>query len=94
LGKDHPDVATWLNNLAVLYKSQGRYEEAEPLYLRALAILFDRLGAEHPNTQTVWQNFLQFLQQVVQAGQTAQLSNHPATQDLLRQLQQTNEATE
>src|ERR1700738_1141792 len=25
LGRDHPDVATALNNLAALYKSQGRY---------------------------------------------------------------------
>ena len=32
LGKDHPEVATSLNNLAVLYKDTGRYAEAEPLY--------------------------------------------------------------
>ncbi len=31
LGPDHPDVGTSLNNLAVLYESQGRYAEAEPL---------------------------------------------------------------
>ena len=30
LGKDHPDVATSLNNLALLYDSQGKYAEAEP----------------------------------------------------------------
>ncbi|MCC5637462.1 tetratricopeptide repeat protein, partial [Nostoc sp. CHAB 5844] len=30
---DHPDVALSLNNLAELYRSQGRYSEAEPLYL-------------------------------------------------------------
>jgi hypothetical protein len=28
---NHPDVAGNLNNLAELYKAQGRYEEAEPL---------------------------------------------------------------
>jgi hypothetical protein len=28
-----------LNNLALLYKEQARYGEAEPLYRRSLAIL-------------------------------------------------------
>ncbi len=32
LGKEHPDTGTSLNNLAGLYRSQGRYEAAEPLY--------------------------------------------------------------
>jgi tetratricopeptide (TPR) repeat protein len=32
LGPDHPNVATALNNLALLYKNQGRYADAEPLY--------------------------------------------------------------
>ena len=32
LGPDHPDVGTSLNNLAGLYRAQGRYAEAEPLY--------------------------------------------------------------
>jgi tetratricopeptide (TPR) repeat protein len=38
LGPNHPDVATSLTNLALLYASQRRYAEAEPLYRRALAI--------------------------------------------------------
>ena len=29
-GKEHPDVATRYNNLAVLLQDQGRYDEAEP----------------------------------------------------------------
>ena len=36
--QDHPDVGTSLNNLAVLYRAQGRYADAEPLYQRSLAI--------------------------------------------------------
>ena len=87
LGVDHPHTASSLNNLAGLYYSQGRYGEAEPLYLRALAILLNRLGDDHPKTQTVWNNFITFLEQVMQSGQTAQLSQHPLTQDLLRQMQ-------
>jgi hypothetical protein len=35
---DHPDVATALNNLAVLYREQGRYSDADVLHKRALAI--------------------------------------------------------
>ena len=33
-----PNVAESLNNMAVLYIAQGRYEQAEPLFKRALAI--------------------------------------------------------
>ncbi|MBD2675739.1 tetratricopeptide repeat protein, partial [Aphanizomenon flos-aquae FACHB-1416] len=50
LGDDHPDVATSLNNLALLYYSQGKYKEAEPLYQQALNILEQRLGVDHPRT--------------------------------------------
>jgi len=39
LGPEHPDVATSLNNLAELYREQGRYAQAEPLQKRALAIV-------------------------------------------------------
>ena len=49
LGTEHPDVATSLNNLAVLYRAQGRYREAEPLYQRALAIREQVLGPDHPH---------------------------------------------
>jgi tetratricopeptide (TPR) repeat protein len=49
LGEAHPDVATSLNNLAALYESQGRYEEAEPLYLDALAMRKRLLGEAHPD---------------------------------------------
>ncbi len=35
---NHPTTATLLNNLAELYRAQGRYGEAEPLYKRSLAV--------------------------------------------------------
>ena len=38
LGPEHPRVATGLNNLAGLYRAQGHYSEAEPLYKWALLI--------------------------------------------------------
>ena len=36
-GPDHPNTATFLNNLAALYRAQGKYAKAEPLYKRSLA---------------------------------------------------------
>jgi tetratricopeptide (TPR) repeat protein len=48
-GPDHPDVATSLNNLALLYKTQGHYAKAEPLYKRSLAIREKALGPDHPD---------------------------------------------
>ena len=42
-------VPTSLNNLAELYRAQGKYTEAEPLHQRSLAILEKALGPEHPN---------------------------------------------
>ena len=56
LGPGHPDVATSLNNLAVLYDAQGAYERALPLYERALAILEKALGPGHPSTKRVSAN--------------------------------------
>ena len=50
LGPDHPSTGTSLNNLAGLYRSMGRYEAAEPLYLRALSIDSAALGEDHPDT--------------------------------------------
>ena len=36
-GSPHPLMALSLNNLAVLYKDQGKFTQAEPLYERALS---------------------------------------------------------
>ncbi len=56
LGPDHPDVATSLNNLAELYRTQGQYAQAEPLYKRSLAIAEKSLGLDHPAVATVLNN--------------------------------------
>jgi tetratricopeptide (TPR) repeat protein len=49
LGAEHPDTATSLNNLALLYWRQGRHQEAEPLYQRARAIYEQQLGPSDPD---------------------------------------------
>src|SRR5262249_10934322 len=38
-----------LNNLALLYKNQGKYAEAEGLYKRALVIQEKTYGRDHPD---------------------------------------------
>ena len=35
-GAEHPNTAIMLNNLAELYRAQGKYAEAEPLYPRRI----------------------------------------------------------
>lgn len=45
VGPDHPDVATSLSDLAILYSDRGEYTEAEPLFKRALTILENNLGS-------------------------------------------------
>uniref|UniRef100_A0A7N4NHI5 Kinesin light chain n=1 Tax=Sarcophilus harrisii TaxID=9305 RepID=A0A7N4NHI5_SARHA len=49
LGKFHPDVAKQLNNLALLCQNQGKAEEVEYYYRRALEIYEVRLGPDDPN---------------------------------------------
>lgn len=50
VGARHADTATSLNNLAELYRVQGRYERALPLAEEALAIRRDVLGTHHADT--------------------------------------------
>ena len=49
LGVRHPDVAVSLNNLAELYRVQGRVNDAQPLFEHALAIREETLGKDHPD---------------------------------------------
>lgn len=49
LGADHPDVAKQLNNLALLCQNQGKYDEVERYYRRALEIYETKLGPDDPN---------------------------------------------
>jgi len=48
-------LSTTFNNLALLYVSQGKYAEAEPLYKRALDIE-KLLGKDHPSFATTLNN--------------------------------------
>jgi tetratricopeptide (TPR) repeat protein len=54
LGPEHPDVAETLSSLGDLLKAQGHYDDAEPLYQEALAILRSRFDETHPWTRQVY----------------------------------------
>src|SRR5437660_1705048 len=43
-GSDHIETAALMNSLALLYKQQGEYAKAEPLYHRSLEIREAKLG--------------------------------------------------
>ncbi len=49
-------MATSLNNLALLYQTQGKYAEAEPLYKRSLAIDEKAFGPDHLKVATCLRN--------------------------------------
>ncbi len=73
LGLEHPDVAGSLNNLALLYVTQGRYAEAEPLYQRSLAIWEKALGPEHPNVATSLENYAALLRETARADEAERI---------------------
>ncbi len=60
-GEQDPRFAISLNNLAELYRAQGNYAQAEPLYQRALAIREKALGPEHPHVAMVLENYAALL---------------------------------
>lgn len=61
LDADHPVLAKYYNNLALLYKSQEKYEEAEPLLKRAIRIVEKALPNDHPQLANHYKNYSLFL---------------------------------
>jgi tetratricopeptide (TPR) repeat protein len=59
LGPDHPDTLESKNDLAVLYKEQNRYDEAEELLLKAVNGRRLKLGGAHPHTLESWQHLIE-----------------------------------
>ncbi len=62
-----------LNNLAELYRQQGNYAEAAPLYRRSLAIMENALGPEHPNVATSLENYAALLREIGRADEAAEM---------------------
>ena len=64
LGKNHPNVAIRLNNLAGLLKDTKQLVEAEPLMQRSLGIFQKSLGRDHPFTVTIAKNLDRLLEEL------------------------------
>ncbi len=62
-----------LNNLAELYRAQGRYAEAEPLFKRALAIVEKSLGPEHPHVAKALQNYAALLRETGRGAEATRM---------------------
>ncbi len=73
LGPEHPDVASSLNNLAMLYYNQGKYEQAEPLLQQALSIRQHVLGPEHPDVAFLLENYATLLHQMRRTAEAVRL---------------------
>ena len=57
LGLEHVNVAGSYFNLASIYQYLGDYEQAKEYQQRALEIQLDKLGPEHVNVATSFNNF-------------------------------------
>jgi hypothetical protein len=66
--KDHPDVATCYNNLALVLGDKGRYDQAEPLYCRAMEIFQTKFGFDHPNTVMARKNYDRLQKRILASG--------------------------
>ncbi len=60
--QDHPNAGAARNNLAELYRAQGRAAEAEALYKRDLAITTKALGPDHADIGITLDNLAQLYQ--------------------------------
>ena len=60
-GKNHPQVATYANNLGMLLQELGQLPEAKALLERALAISLEFYGADHPHTKIYKKNLQDLL---------------------------------
>lgn len=61
LGREHPDVASTLNNLALVLHAKGDFAAAEPLYREALEMRRKLLGDERAEVAASLNNFGLFL---------------------------------
>ncbi|MCA2621865.1 MULTISPECIES: tetratricopeptide repeat protein [unclassified Microcystis] len=99
-GDNYPNITENLNNLAKLYQSQGRYAEAEPLYLQALELRKRLLGENHPdvssslnglaklyNSQGKYEEAEPLYLQALAIAEQALGENHPNTVKIRESLQ-------
>jgi tetratricopeptide (TPR) repeat protein len=71
-------VALSLNNLAGMYRDQGKYPYAEPLFKKALAISEKTLGLDHPNVATGLENLAQIYRDIGHPSKAESLAKRAA----------------
>ena len=62
-----------INNLAQIYSFEGRYAEAEKLYVRAIGIWERALGPAHPDVAGCLLNYASVLRKVHRKKEAGQL---------------------
>lgn len=77
VGRNHPDHAAALSNLALLLQKQGDLDAAEPLLRQVAAVRSTTLGANHPDHATALNNLALLL---------CERHNLDAAEPLLRQV--------
>ena len=79
-----PEAARLLNQAELYLDNRARYGEAEPLYVRALAIYEQQLGADHPATATSLNNLANLYRDQGKYGEAVVEKilgqSHPSTQ--------------
>jgi hypothetical protein len=50
LKKEYPNTIISINNFALIFNSQSKYNEAEKMHRRTLELFNKVLGKKHPNT--------------------------------------------
>jgi tetratricopeptide (TPR) repeat protein len=73
------EKASDLNNLGALYRAQGEYAEAEPFYKRALAILENTLGSEHPDVVESMENYTGLLRTIEENAEAPNIEDGAKT---------------
>jgi hypothetical protein len=94
LGADHPSTLTSMANLASTYRNQGRWEEAESLFVQVMETRKTELGADHPDTLTSMNNLAftfknrgevekatRLIEECVEKQKQVLGPNHPHTRD-------------
>ena len=86
-GPQDPRLATSLNNLAELYRTQGKYAKAEPLHKRVLTIKEKTLRTEHPDVAQSLENYAALLRET---GRAAEATTMEARARVIRTKNATN----
>jgi tetratricopeptide (TPR) repeat protein len=56
LGEDHPNTASSLNNIGLVYSDQGNYKKALEVLEKSFKITLNLFGQNHPDTASSLNN--------------------------------------